>query len=780
MLIVIFLAALALAGLIGTSAASVFVWPAYTLFGAAGVLSAVMILRDARFRLPAWGTLAVFALVGYILVRAAQSPVIYFAREDAVLAVGGFLVYGLFLRLFDSTSSRRRLFEVLALLVVLNLVYALLQVVAEPTLWVLPGYERTFPGRIGGLFNHPDHFAGFLAVLTPVWLAMACFSRRSKPQRIAAAALGIVSGLVVLGCGSGGGFVALAAGGGVFALILIGLAYRKLTPAVQKIGRRAVLITVGLSLLVTVVGAKPLTGFVDRAILSRAGDLYLPAVWNSGLRQFQEAPALGTGSRSSIIYGRLYRPESLDAAVGEPEFIHNEYLQALADYGIVGLALVLLVLLTHAFSGGRFVRAYANFTPTPGSFLPKSDHLAHAIGALGALAGLAGLAALDFVLHLPAFAVFTALMLGVLAAPDPMATASQKQEKPSLLPSGGWHFASRAFVTGFGLALAVLGSLFSRSEYHYELARLAFDADRGGYQHLNHLKNARELDPVNPFALTLSAHAQVAGIQPGMPQPARQQALAQADGYFARARHLYPQDVYAAIGHAAVLDELGRGSDALARLREAMDFAPAYGNLMLAEAEHHLRRGDIAEAEQAFRRASRAAAFRDAAAVQRGLLTVTEWKLIAEKEGIDWRIAPDALESAPVLAGPGGYRSPSEAVIEERVVAGKATDSPVEVPTEPQPAAVDRPIEKEHPHFQESNAPVIPAPEISPTEPVVSPPAALLQPSDPVSPAIPEVKHLLDLSVPEGVSTGFMEPNLDEIIDSLGLGTAVPEVQEVP
>lgn len=687
MLIVIFLAGLVLAGLIGTSAASVFVWPAYTFFGVAGLLSAVMLFREARFRLPMWGSIGVFALVGYVLVRASQSPVIYFAREDAALAVGGFLVYGLFLNLFDSTASRRRLFEVLAALVVVNLVYALIQVVANPTLWVLPGYERTFPERAGGLFNHPDHFAGFLGMLTPLWLALACFSRRSKMERTAAASLAAVSAIVVVSSGSGSGFVALAAGCGVFLVIVTSLLYRRISPAARRAGMRAVLIISGIFLLVSLLASKPMIRFADEAILSKSGELHLPTVWQAGWRQFLEEPAVGTGSRSSIIFGRLFRGESLDASAAEPEFVHNEYLQALADYGIAGFGLLLVVLLTHLASGGGFVRAYIGFPPAPGAVLPKSDHLAHTVGAIGAVAGLAGLACFDFVLHLPVFVIVIALLLGVLAAPDPMAAALQASRKERLIPSGGLHFANRAFVTGFGLALSFLGTIFSCSEYHYELARLAFEADRGGYQHLTHLKKARGLDPVNPFAFTLSAHAQVAGILPDMPHPARQQALAEADNYFSRARELYPQDVFAAIGHASVLEELGRGGDALARLHDAMELAPLYGNLMLAEAELHLRHGDVALAEEMFREAAGASAFRDAAAAQRGLMTVTEWKLIAETEGMDWKTAPDVFESAPIAASPGGYRSLPDVKVEQRDIAGKARpeDQPVPAPAETGP-----------------------------------------------------------------------------------------------
>jgi hypothetical protein len=73
-----------------------------------------------------------------------------------------------------------------------------------------------------------------------------------------------------------------------------------------------------------------------------------------------------------------------------------------------------------------------------------------------------------------------------------------------------------------------------------------------------------------------------------------------------------------------------------------------------------------------FSEAMNAAAFRDSAAAQRGLMTVTEWKLIAEKDGIDWRVPSDPVESEPLLAGPAGYRTLPEAKVENRSVAGLA------------------------------------------------------------------------------------------------------------
>jgi hypothetical protein len=73
-----------------------------------------------------------------------------------------------------------------------------------------------------------------------------------------------------------------------------------------------------------------------------------------------------------------------------------------------------------------------------------------------------------------------------------------------------------------------------------------------------------------------------------------------------------------------------------------------------------------------FSEAMSAAAFRDSAAAQRGLMTVTEWKLIAEQDGIDWRVVPDPVESEALLAGPAGFRSLPEAKVENRSLAGRA------------------------------------------------------------------------------------------------------------
>lgn len=669
----LFLIGLILIGMVGTSASLTFLWPVYGLIGLVAAFSVGLILEDTRFTLPRAATISLLALCGYLLARATDSPVSYFAREDASLLVLSFLAYGLFFILLGTAPARRRLVDALAILVGIHLLFALLQAFVSPKLWLLPGYERTFTDRPGGLFNHPDHFGGFLAILVPVWLASAVYSRRPRPVRIAAACLSLLSIFAILLWGGGAAWLALAGGVAGFLVLSLVILHRRMNTRSKKAGWK-LLAVASLALLVVALGAAgPIGRLIDRTVLTKSGELSLPLVWKAGMQQISESPFVGTGSRTSYLYGRLYRDEALNSSSTEPEFIHNEFLQMVADYGLVGLALLLAMLGLHAHQGLKFIRAYAAFPPAPSTVVPRSDHLALVTGAMASLFAMTVLACFDFVLHLPVFAFIGAIFLAVLAVPDPMAGALQAPSSGRLLPGGAMVFLQRSLVFGCGLAMMLFGFVFSRSEYHYEMARRAFEADRSGFQHLRHLHTARLLDPKNPFLFTLSAHAQIAGILPEMPEPARRDALEKADFYFSHARGLYPQDIFAAIGHAAVLDELGRPGDALLRLREAREMAPHYGNLLLAEGEHFLRHGRVEEAEKAFSEAVSARAFRDTAAAQQGLRTLTEWKLIAEQNGIDWRIDPDPRDTPPLLAGTyEESRSPAEAQVAGRELAGQA------------------------------------------------------------------------------------------------------------
>ena len=662
--VTIFFAGFLVTGLMGTSTSMSFIWPGYTLLGLAGAVAIGLMWKDVSFSLPKWTTLAILAFATYLLARACDSPVGYFAREDAALVIASFLCYALFLSVVTMQRWRQGLIYCLAALVIVNLGYAVCQKLFNPAMWLIPGYERTMPDRVGGLFNHPEHFAAFIAVTTPLWLSIATFGRHERVVRMAWWGLAGLCALTVLMTGSAIALLTLAAGVvayGVMAGIIVwpNLSTRGNSRAIVAVVALAIAVASGLTLKTFFAADDSQSGVAA----GTRGNL-LP-IWEAGAKQIGQAPIFGTGSRTSYIYERSFRSDELGVGVGEPEFIHNEFLQIVADYGLVGFLMLSGVLILHFANGLSFVKAYVGFRPAPGRAAPQSNHLGLALGSVATLTAIATLSLFDFVMHLPVFAIMAAVLLAVLAAPDPMATALKKKED-TLVPGGALMFANRAIAFGCGIAMLAFGVTFTRSEYKYELARLAFEADSSNFNQFRYLKSARELDPNNPYAYTLSAHAQVAGITSDMPPQARKQALETADRYFSHARRLYPQDVFAAVGHAAVLDELGWRDRARRRLQEAREQAPLYGNLLLAEAEHYLRHGQISEAEESFQLAAEANAFRDTTAAREGLRTISEWKLIARQNGL-----PVGDPMPPI-----DQRLVRDAKVEERVVAGEIPDPP--------------------------------------------------------------------------------------------------------
>ncbi len=654
LVILVFLIGFLVIGLVGAPTSMTFIWPAYMIFGLAAILSIACLFNTTYFGIPKWAFGSVFLLLAYVTIRATDSEVAYFSREDSSLLIVCFIAYSLFVTLFTEVKWRRALFWVITALAVVNVVYALLQLFVSPTVWIIPGYERTFTQRIGGLFNQPDHFACFMAVTIPLLLASSLFGNHGRGMRVSLVVLAVMSMAVTLFSKSAVGYLAVAVSVGAFVSLSLFLTWQNLNRRLRKY-----IVTLGIVSSI-VFGGILFTNFgsVYERITTKAGGIQLEQVWESARLQFASEPIAGTGSRSFYFHSRRHSSGLNPNKGTEPEFAHNEYLQVLAEYGLIGLLLVLAIAVTHFRPGFQFVSAYRGFKSATDWPIPRSDHLAWVVGGIAGLAAIAVQSCFDYVMHVPSIAILASALLGFLACPDPMSNALKEKEQ-TYLPGGSYLFVTRAFSFGSGLALVLLGMLFSRSEWHYEKARLAFEANPTNFTAFSDLEESRRLDPNNPYAYSLSAHVQVATIQSEMPEPARVAALEAAEDMFAKAFTLYPYDVFAAVGHSAVLDALGREDSALERIHFAREWAPSYGNLMLAEAEHHLRYGNITRAEESYLAARGADAFRNEKAADDGLNLITEWRRVAAIG----RGAPNSIEAE---------RAIPDVSIEERALSGQA------------------------------------------------------------------------------------------------------------
>jgi O-Antigen ligase len=635
---VVFVSGILVTGLLGTSTAMTFAWPGYLLLGAAAIGAMGLLFCKVTFAVPRYTLLLALVALGYLAIRATDSPVTYLARADIALALSGLMTYAVFLTVAQRWDLRLCVILTLAFLTLAHLVAAAWQTWIEPTFWLLPGYVRSAGEKSGGFFYHHGHFVGYLAMLVPLWVALGVVGRVGRSARMAWLALALLSAAVVSLSENPVGLVTMLTGLIALGLLLTWITWKRMPHSLRYslIGGIAFLTLSGASAALW--QREPITNLANKTIFVRSDGANLPWIWNAGWRQFTESPMIGTGSRSSVLYGTRFRSPHLAPEVEDSGFIENEVLQLLADYGLAGLGFLIIVLGCHLVIGLRFVQAYAR-SDTGAGCLPRSQHLALAVGAISVLSGMFMLGQFSAAWHLPIMLLTAAIFLAVLATPDPTARILQNQT-PEALPGGGSLFLTRAVAFAGGIALLICGQAYIRSEYHLERANQLAAGNRDTFHIFRHLQTARDLDSKNPQVYTLSGRLHFGALTPEMGDIARRDALAKSAHYFEQALRLHPHDPAATLGQVAALEELGESDRSALRLADAKIWAPLSAKVRLAEAKHHLRRGEILLAETAYQSALEATMDCDDQAARLGLDSLARWRDIALAEG--WPIQDES------------------------------------------------------------------------------------------------------------------------------------------
>jgi hypothetical protein len=152
-----------------------------------------------------------------------------------------------------------------------------------------------------------------------------------------------------------------------------------------------------------------------QALLQARANLSSPdrvGAWRAAWRQIQSSPLGGSGP------GRLHlgwiRSDGAQATI---LFVHNEYLQVSAELGLVGLATLLIALVSVAWF---LYRSRDSATPTLWA------------GAVAGAAALAIHAGFDFVWHLPVIPLMVVVLMGLASAGHPQTEARVQEEAPLL------------------------------------------------------------------------------------------------------------------------------------------------------------------------------------------------------------------------------------------------------------------------------------------------------------------------------------------------------------
>lgn len=596
-LLFVFLA-MACAGVLGTETRLLFLWPSCGMLGAAGLLLALK--PKARLASPPSDLCLGITLLAvlYFIGRALLSPVADYAREDWVMLSACLVVYVMTATLAAAPRVRRWLVVLLLLLALANFAVGMVHFSGHWAFHVVPNFVRAFPeGRIGGFFNNPNHLAAFFSVVVFAGLGLVCYGRVSTAWRMLTAFVVISSMLGMALTVSRGGLLALAAGALMFGSLSLWLVWQ----CQRHIAAR--LVAGGLVVAMVTGGVlwKVNEDYLRRRASQQevSADVRLP-VWQAALAQHAAQPWIGAGARMFYEGGVRHRQPGLPAWVGEAEFVHNEYLQTLADYGWAGLALLLAALAVHMNHGRQFVAWFARERFAREGRL-VSDKLALTTGAMSALAATAAHALVEFQWHVGSLALWGAVLLGVLANPGFDVRAAMPRRMPWVRPilKGGVVLASAA----------LLWQCLTTGRADWSAARGGLLANRGELEEaVNELRAATKLDPMSARK-ALQLGEVLLDACASAPNDGQQRAwLEEAEQSLQRAAALNPFHYLTATTLADVWFALGKPERALSEIRRALTQAPLYEEPRLALALYHHRRGEFGEAEAAYLWASRSSA----------------------------------------------------------------------------------------------------------------------------------------------------------------------------
>lgn len=304
---------------------------------------------------------------------------------------------------FIQTESRLRITSwLLMIFASVMAFYGILQRLASPE--GIYGMRETSGAIPFGPFVNQHHFATFMQMSGAVTLAFLLSGNRSRELRILLGAAYLLMGVATVSTSSRGGllgFLAASAFAGL-ATVLTRRSEKRTASRILAFG------AAGIAGLLIIFGSVLLIGGNDSLLRGigvvqadpdvTTGRLHF---WSIALQIFMQHPVLGAGLEA---FGAAFTAHDTWSGQFRVEQAHNEYLQMLADGGVLGLACVA------AFIVLLFKRSMSVISANG----EKADI---AIGALAGCVGVIVHSFFDFPLRTPSNALFF-LMLCTLATTE--------------------------------------------------------------------------------------------------------------------------------------------------------------------------------------------------------------------------------------------------------------------------------------------------------------------------------------------------------------------------
>jgi O-antigen ligase len=532
---------------------------------------------------------AVLAFTLYAIVRYKTAQIEYLARQELIqILVYSFLFLAILNNLHRQESTQLICFTVIFLAMGISF-YAFYQVVTNsPHVWSVRSF---YPHRGCGTYICPNNLAGLLEMLVPVALAFTLAGRLKPVLRVLLgyAALVLLVGIAVT-FSRGGWFSTLIALVVFFGVLMFQRNYR--LPALVFF-----ILLVGTG---TVVFPKSFV-FQQRlkALFSGEGKVNDDArftLWRPALEIAREHPWWGAGPAHFDACFPAYRPEVVQS---RPDWVHNDYLNTLTDYGIVGVVLVGAAWVLLGIGVRRTWRAVRGSQSELGG-RSGSNKLALVLGVSVGLLALLCHSVVDFNLHIPANAILAITLMALLTGYLRFATEQ-------------YWFSARLVTKLIATAFLLTGCFYLgtqgllRSREAVWLRRVE-KAPEFSPQRVDYLKKAFAIEPLNgDTAYTIGEIFQTRSREGSDYYPEfngvdYRELARQGIEWLERSEKLNPLNAYAFLRHGACLDWLGKFEQASVCHEKAEKLDPNGFFTMDYIGLHYVESGDYAAAKSYFDR----------------------------------------------------------------------------------------------------------------------------------------------------------------------------------
>lgn len=430
-----------------------------------------------------------------------------------------------------------------------------------------------------GTYGCPNHYGSLLVIAIGAALALGSFSKLSWPMRIVLFYLAGMMMFGVMGSGSRGTWLAFIAL--VFALLIFGLRHGTV--------RWWVPVTAAIALVASVIGLFSLSSQVRGRfnetmdiIQSGALDTYVRIELDrDALRIARDYPIFGTGPGTFV----FVHPRYQDSTFGYKAVLtHDDYLNCLADYGLIGFILAMFFVIAVTFKYFSPLRSDQRW----------QDRALVATG-FAAWAALLVHSTVDFNLHIPAnamlFFALTGMALGRLKGPE--------EPSRSTIP-----FALLGRWLGWGIVVLSLayGAEAARTGVSDIIYEQAFNQaeDVPSSESIRNAEAALQYDPINAQDLLFlgDLHRYIASRQTKLEDRVTEGQKALDYYQRALATNKLNDSIEARMG--MTFDVMRRYSEAFFCYKSAVMNQPYDGQFWFWLGNHYWQRGLPIKAEQAY------------------------------------------------------------------------------------------------------------------------------------------------------------------------------------